>query len=43
MSLGSSSTPPAGTAWLWGFDRVVMLAAEAKRLKEVIAFPFGRA
>jgi len=34
---------PASTGVALGFDRVVMLAAGAKRLDEVIAFPFERA
>ena len=34
---------PDATGVALGFDRVVMLAAGAKRLDEVIAFPFGRA
>ena len=34
---------PACTGAALGFDRVVMLAAGAKRLDEVIAFPFDRA
>ena len=34
---------PASTGVALGFDRLVMLAAGAKRLDEVIAFPFDRA
>ena len=34
---------PAATGVALGFDRVVMLAAGASRLDEVIAFPFDRA
>ncbi|MFH1266106.1 MAG: amino acid--tRNA ligase-related protein, partial [Planctomycetota bacterium] len=34
---------PAATGAALGFDRVVMLAAGAKCLDEVIAFPFHRA
>ena len=34
---------PASTGVALGFDRVVMLAAGAKRLDEVITFPFDRA
>ena len=34
---------PASTGVALGFDRLVMLAAGAKRLNEVIAFPFDRA
>jgi lysyl-tRNA synthetase class 2 len=34
---------PASTGVALGFDRIAMLAAGAKRLDEVIAFPFGRA
>jgi len=34
---------PASTGVALGFDRVVMLAAGAKSLDEVIAFPFERA
>src|SRR5262249_42146686 len=34
---------PACTGVALGFDRLVMLAAGAKKLSEVIAFPIGRA
>lgn len=34
---------PSSVGAALGFDRVVMLAAGAKRLEEVIAFPFNRA
>jgi lysyl-tRNA synthetase class 2 len=34
---------PAATGAALGFDRLVMVAAGAKSLKEVMAFPFDRA